>query len=108
MFSYLWETYTTDNIIAEEETEIPNFKPPVGMSVVQYSETLWEIALRCRTVYNELRIKAIFTKHLHPTIPYSMHTYCGANQNATLHDMARHATSSIEVRENSRVLTLST
>lgn len=40
--SYLFDTYRTDDIIAEAEADVINYKQPGNMYAVYYSETLWE------------------------------------------------------------------
>lgn len=41
VFNYVLEAYTTDDVIAEAESDIMNYKQPKNMSAVCYSETLW-------------------------------------------------------------------
>lgn len=53
---YLLTTYATDDLIAEAEADINNFKEPKGISAVRYSKGLWEVALRCGRVTSKRRV----------------------------------------------------
>lgn len=48
------------------------------------------------------RLNAIFIDELHPFIRCSMHTYRGAKQNSTLHNLALRATSLVKLGENAK------
>lgn len=52
--------YATDNVIAEAKAEIMSVHQPKNMSAIKYIELLWEEALRCGRVYDELRLKGVF------------------------------------------------
>lgn len=43
---------------------------------------------------------AIFIEGLHPFTLYSFRTHWKASQNATLHDLMRHVTSLVRIRED--------
>lgn len=51
--NYLLATNATDNVIAEDDLEIMNFRQPAGLSAVEYVQALWTEALRCGLVYDE-------------------------------------------------------
>lgn len=97
--NYLLVTYATDDEIAKAEAGIMQFKKPERMSATLFSELLWEKALRCGRVYNDARLKALFIEGLHTSIRLSMRLYWAANKDATLHDLARHATSLSKFQE---------
>lgn len=48
--NYLFNIYAIDDVIAEAEADIMNYKKPGGISAVCYLEILWEKALRCKRV----------------------------------------------------------
>lgn len=103
--NYLFKTYGTNNFIAEAEVEILNFKEPFEMFAVQYFQALREKAIWCGMVYNKQILNTIFTEGLHTFNRYSLCTYWGANRNATLQNLARHATSLVTSREKTEVST---
>lgn len=70
MANYLLKTHATQDVIAEAQAEILNFKYPARMSTLQYSEVLPEKALLCDRIYEELVLKRIFIWSL--TFVYSL------------------------------------
>lgn len=68
----------------------------------------FEEAPRCSREHNELRLKAIFIEKLHPSIRYSLRTFCGGNKDSSLHNLARHTTSLVKLREDTGALISST
>lgn len=62
--NYMLETYATDNVIAEAEAGITNFKQPARSTAVLDCEAVLEKALRCGMTYNGLRLKRIFVEGL--------------------------------------------
>lgn len=90
--NYLVETYETDEVIAEGEAVIDNYKQLVRMTATCYSEALRGEALRCGSVYNVPRLKRIFIEGIHPSTFFSINTYGEPQKNATLHNLSRHAT----------------
>lgn len=55
--SYILSTYATDDIIAEVDADIINYKQPKDLHAVDYSQALWTEALRRGRVYEEYRLK---------------------------------------------------
>lgn len=101
--NYLLETYATDDVIAETDAEILRFTQPPTKSPTEYAEALWNKALRCDRVYDEYVLKGIFIEGLHESIRHSMRSYWGSRKNATVHDLARHATSLTNLQHGSRI-----
>lgn len=100
VINYLLETFATDNIIAEAESDITSFEKPVGTTGTRHFEILFEKALRCGVVYNEPRLKEIFIESLRSSICYSTRKYWGAHKGAKLHSLARYATNHVKLQEN--------
>lgn len=105
MVSYLLETYVTEVVITEVETEIANFKKYAGMNTVWYSEALCETAPTCRSVYNKPRLKIIFIEGIHTSILYSKRTYLREHKGTILHNLARHATLLVKLLEGTSIPT---
>lgn len=64
MVNYFLEKYATADVIAEAEADVANFMKPTNMTVVRYSEDLWEKDLKCGKVYGIPRLKGIFIEAL--------------------------------------------
>lgn len=70
--SYLLEAHATHDVIAEAKANIMNWQQPETMSTTRYSDTLWEKALNCWQVYDESRVKDVFTEGLHHSTCFSI------------------------------------
>lgn len=80
--NYLLATCVTDDIIAEDNMDIVNFKQPVGQSAVEYPQALWTEALRGGPVFDEYHLKAEFIKGLKHSIWQSVRSYWAKNKSA--------------------------
>lgn len=65
---YHFETYATDDVIAETDAALPRYIRPSTLSPVQYAEALVTTSLRCKELYNEYVRKGIFTGVLHKSV----------------------------------------
>lgn len=68
--NYLPATYAPNEVIAEGEADIANFKPPKAVSAVHYSGVLCEKALNCGSVYDDSRLKGLFIGGLHESVRF--------------------------------------
>lgn len=50
---YLLETYAINDVIAETDADMMHFKQPSNKLLTEYSEALWNNALRSDRVYDE-------------------------------------------------------
>lgn len=89
----LFQTYATDDIIAETDTTLKRYTEPLTMLPTQYEETLVSKSLRCGEIYDQYILKAIFIKRLHKFVRHSMRSYWNAHPGSALKDLTRHATS---------------
>lgn len=62
VINHLPETYASDNVIEETETEMQNFKMLSNMTPKQYFETFCSRAFRCNQVYTKYTVKGIFVE----------------------------------------------
>lgn len=100
-------TYAIDDVIAEAEAEITNFKQPEYMSVVRSSEVIREKALCCGHVHGDASSKRVFKERMHESVSFSMKNYSGACNDVTLRSLAQCATCLVELQERDNSATTS-
>lgn len=88
LVNYVLEAYASSDVIAEAEGDITNYKQPENMSAVRYSQAFLEKALLCGQVYSESKLKGFFKEERYNSIGFSMRNFFGANQEASLQNLA--------------------
>lgn len=84
--NYLIHTYGTDELIAEADGEIKQFRQRSRMVHSQYSKGSWTNEHKCGTVYTEDGLKGIFIEGLHETIRESARNFGEYKGNADLQE----------------------
>lgn len=90
---YLIRTYASDDIIAQAEAELVNFRQPSNMNEETYAAALWEKALRCRPVYSEAKLKGLYIEGVHDAIRLNVRSHWATNSTADSNAIARYAAS---------------
>lgn len=93
--------YAAEDLIAEAEAIIINFKELQDVYAVRYLEFLWESLFRCGRVYENARLNGVFVEELHESITILMQNYWGAHKNATLQRLLQSAKTLIKPQEGS-------
>lgn len=74
--NHFLETCTTDDIIAEIDSEIARYVQPSTVLRLKFEIELGIKKLRCPDVYEEYALKGIFVKSLLHSIRHSIRAYC--------------------------------
>lgn len=88
--NYLLKTYATDEVIAETDTGINQFRQGDLISPPEYAQEWWTKALKCGTVYTEPKLTGLFIEGLHGSITQSVRNYWGNNGKGDFQELARH------------------
>lgn len=91
--SYLPDNYATHYSTADTDTDIMCFTQSSNKLATKYAEALWNNALPYDREYDKYAVKVIFTEGFLESTCNSVRAYWGSWKNATVHDMAYHATS---------------
>lgn len=76
-------------------------KQPENMSSFNYSELLWEKAIRCVRACEEARLKSAFTQEQHQSFRLCMRTYWRAHTDPTIQNFVRYTISLYKLQKNS-------
>lgn len=93
------ETYVV-YVIAKAEADAISCQQLLLTTALCYSEDLWENPPRFVRVYDESRLKSVFTEGMTEPILFHMRIYWGTNKYAALHSLVRHTKSSVKLQEN--------
>lgn len=80
MVIYLLKTYATEDLIAEADEATNQILQSDRKCPPKYSQELWSKALKSGTVYDEARLKGIFTEGIRELIIQIVRNYWGKNQ----------------------------
>lgn len=72
----LLETYATDAVILEENSEVLGYRQRRLITELFYSMTLWTLATRCGNVFDTMRVKYMYVDGVLDDIRAQVRTYC--------------------------------
>ena len=73
--NYVLLIYANEEVISEAYTETVSYRQSYGTTESDYSQRLWEKALRCGSVFSDRRTKAMFVEGLLPTTRAQVRNY---------------------------------
>lgn len=71
----LLKIYATGDIVSETDASMMQFTQPLNKLATEYSEALWNNALRCERVNDEYVLKGVLIEGLLESIRHTMHSY---------------------------------
>lgn len=89
--NFLIRNYATDEVIAEAYNEVINCKQAATMTELRYSQLLWDKALRCGTVFSDLRLKSLFADGVSEVIRAQVRNHLASHTSLDYHALVRYA-----------------
>lgn len=97
---FLLKKYSGDEVIAETEFEIKHSAQLSSMTPFKYAEELESKTFLCEEVYQKCIFNLIFIKGLNVSILHSMQEFWDSKKDASLHNLAYHATSLLRLQRH--------
>ena len=89
--NFLLHTYATEEAMLEAVQDIENCKQSSSMDEVAYADRLWELALRCGTVFSSNRIKSYFLLGVSSAIRSSVRYHATENPRIGFQELLAYA-----------------
>ena len=89
--NFLIRNYATDEVIAEAYNEVIGCKQVATMNELRYSQLLWDKALRCGTVFSDLRLKSLFADGVSEVIRAQVRNHLASHTSLDYHALVRYA-----------------
>lgn len=90
---HLSETYATDNVIIEKDSEITRYVKPTTMLPLEFGNALWLKTLRCPQVYNKHVLRGMFLEEQRQSDLQFMQSNCSSHGTELVQKLAYHSTS---------------
>ena len=89
--NFLLRTYATDEVISEAVGDVTSFRQSSNMTEEVYSNHLWDMALRCGTVFSDRRLKSLFVEGLLPATSAQVRNYLATHSYVDYQSVALYA-----------------
>ena len=103
----LLRPYATDEVVSEAVGDVTSFHQISNMTEEVYSNSLWDKALRCSTIFSCRRLKSLFVEGLLPATCEQVRNYLATHPDVDYQSIARYAQAIGETNRASRRLGMS-
>ena len=90
IFNFLLRMYAMDEVISEAVSDVTSFCQSSNLTEEVYSNQLWDLALRCGTVFSDRRLKSLFVEVLLPTTCAQVRNYLATHLGVKYQAVARY------------------